>query len=823
MYVSTSATTYGSGVALLTPDTVYDACGVATGDMTSDGKPEIVTPNCGDETVTVYLNNGDGSFQTGAYFAVALGVSGGKNINVYPYAATIADVNGDGKGDIISTNYYSGDLTILLSNGDGTVTEPLIGYATGGHYPYEPAVVADFNSDGLPDILVPDDAFSFSYMKGYGDGTFHAGVDFYTPTPDGGSSYGYGIASGDFNGDGYPDIVTGSNADSTVGVVVFLSRPDGSLQPGIPYSSTSSNGDLIFVTVADFNKDGNLDIAASDFGHGIVQIFNGKGDGTFTTGATFATDTTSSEPYDLIAADLNGDGYPDLAVVNYVGSTSYSNVGILINDGTGNFKPAVPYALSEFAWEGIAVGDLNGDAKLDLAIPAYIGSSVAMLFGNGDGTFQAETDVALGASSPQSVAIADLNGDKIMDIAVTLGNGGGEDIAVALGIGGGSFGTPTLLASSLQNYSLYSPNPLFIKAADIDGDGNTDLVYTNSEYGTVGVLFGQGNGSFYDPVEFPVGTYPYGITVADVNNDGAPDVITANNQSASPTVLLNANGSGTMGNYTITPSATSATVTAGSSATYTLTITPTNHYNGTITLSCGTLPALTSCTFNPPSVTLDGNTPATVTVTIGTTAVSAALKPLHPNSPILLASLSGMGLFGMVLAGSLKKRNHWLGVLTGMFILIMAFSLVGCGGSSSNPAVTNPTKAATTTTVSSSQSTIMVGGSVTFNGKVAASSGSPTGTVTFLDGTTTLGTGTLSGGAANFSTSKLAAGVHNITASYGGDANFTASTSSKVSQTVDNPGTQAGGYTVTVTATGTAGTNNGSTAAHPVNLTLTVQ
>jgi hypothetical protein len=117
----------------------------------------------------------------------------------------------------------------------------------------------------------------------------------------------------------------------------------------------------------------------------------------------------------------------------------------------------------------------------------------------------------------------------------------------------------------------------------------------------------------------------------------------------------------------------------------------------------------------------------------------------------------------------------------------------------------------------------MVGQSITFTGRVVGSSGSPTGTVTFQDGSTKLGIGTLSSGGATFQTQSLAAGIHNITATYSGDSNFNASASSVLSQTVDNPGTPTGAYTITVSATGTAGTNKGNTSAHPFNVTVTVQ
>jgi hypothetical protein len=287
------------------------------------------------------------------------------------------------------------------------------------------------------------------------------------------------------------------------------------------------------------------------------------------------------------------------------------------------------------------------------------------------------------------------------------------------------------------------------------------------------------------------------------------------------TVLLNSNGSATKANYTVAAAPSTATVTAGSSATFTLTVTPSNHYNGTVTFSCGLLPSLATCTFNPASAVLDGSTPVTVQLTVTTAAVSASLQgPIHGNST-LLASLGSMGLFAMMLAGSLKKRNRGMGVILGMLILTMTFSLVGCGGSSSSPAPT--VKAATTTTLSSSQSTALIGQSITLTGHVTASSGSPTGTVSFLDGSTTLGTGTVSGGVATFQTQTLAAGVHNVIATYSGDANFNASSSSALSQTMDRPGTPLGAYSITINATGSAGTNNGNTSVHPLSVSVTVQ
>jgi len=118
---------------------------------------------------------------------------------------------------------------------------------------------------------------------------------------------------------------------------------------------------------------------------------------------------------------------------------------------------------------------------------------------------------------------------------------------------------------------------------------------------------------------------------------------------------------------------------------------------------------------------------------------------------------------------------------------------------------------------------VLIGQPVTFTGKVSASSGTPTGTVAFLDGTTKLGTGTLSSGSATFQTLALAAGVHSITIAYGGDSNFNTSTSSPLSQTVDTPGTTTGSYSVTVSGTGTAGTNGVGKPNQSINLSVVVQ
>jgi hypothetical protein len=775
VYLNDKTGGYLAPTALSTPDSAYDSCFLGGGDLNGDGKDELVSANCIDNNITIYVNNGSGGFATGVYYAV----------DSNPIGVTVADVNHDGHNDVISSCSRSADIKVSLGNGDGTVQNPSVGYVTGGS-PLVPPLVAAFHGDSTkPDVVVPDDEFSFVYLEGYGDGSFRSAVNYYA-TPGGGfEAQAVNIATGDFNGDGIPDFVIGNvNAPkfSNAGITVFLSNSDGTLQLGVNYyNAAKTNYSLQYVAVADFNGDGKLDIAVTDNFNSVVQIFTGNGNGTFTAGATYATDVaTGAGPLGLIVGDFNGDGKPDLAVINNHGTTS-ANVGILLNTGSA-FSPVVNYPLSVLATE-ITAADVNGDKKLDLVVPLYgtnaaPGSAVAILLGNGNGTFQAEKDVKLinGANTylnPYDAAIGDLNGDGKVDLAVTIEDQTNlhQGIAVALGNGDGTFQTPTLLASTMQNPALDVPLPGYVKIVDMNQDGIPDMVYSNSQFSTVGILYGKGAGAFSDPVEFPADRWAWGLALVDLNKDGGTDVVVSGNSLdfSGVAVLFNSGGNKATVSSSANPSTPGAAVTL--SATVVSTV------KGVSAIPTGNV------TFKDGSATL-GSAALNSSGVASFVANSLADGP-HSITAQYPGDVNFLPTVAPVYDQSVGKADGMVSVNLG--------------------AVPNPS---------------VPGQSVTFTATVTDTvTGEPfvpTGKVTFNDGGTALGAVTLnSAGMAVFSSSTLAGGTHPITGAYSGDANFAAKTSTPLNQVVAAPS-----YSIAATPT-TQTVNPGTSATYKITTTIT--
>jgi len=323
-----------------------------------------------------------------------------------PNVVAAADFNGDGFIDLAVSNSNSGGttLTILLGNGDGTFTATATSPAV-GLYP-DSIVVADFNGDGIPDLAVTSvDQNLITVLLGNGDGTFTAAPDLDTVTTP------QCVVTGDFNGDGIPDLAV-INANSAL---IFLGNGDGTFKQAA--SSPALSGSPVKMTVGDFNNDGIADLAITNsLENGLVLIFLGKGDGTFTAAPTNPAAGTSA--VGIATGDFNGDGNLDLAVSEY-GADSTGAVAILLGNGDGSFKPAVFYSGEGLNFESVAVLDLNGDGIADLALGQFWFGPATVLLGKGDGTF--ENGQAVDASVPLSsgyLAAADFNGDGVPDLAI---------------------------------------------------------------------------------------------------------------------------------------------------------------------------------------------------------------------------------------------------------------------------------------------------------------------------------------------------------------------------------------------------------------------
>ena len=502
-------------------------------DFKGDGKLDLAGTNSAATSVDVLLGNGDGTLQ--AHQSYAVGASG---------CVQAGDFNGDGKIDLAVVG--GNTISILLGNGNGTFqthvdTSIPVSLSSGGQGTVTGAgvgAVGDFNGDGKLDLAWTDsNGDAISVIFGNGDGTFQAPLSFST-----GTVFTSGLAVADFNGDGKPDLVAANGQGSSAGIL--LNRGNGLFDSNRLYDTGNyPSGEVI----ADFNGDGKQDLAVANSGSNTVSVLLGNGDGTVQPRIDYAT---GANPIALLAVDLNGDGKIDLIAANAGGNT----VSVLLGKGDGSFGPHADFGTGSYP-QWIAAADFNADGKLDIAVANNGSNTVSILFGRGDGTFQPHVDYPTSFNT-FSVTAADFNGDGKPDLAVGFPGDpfnqsttpGGIDILVNQG--NGAFAPAVVYPSAGIT--------LGVLAADLNHDGKPDLVATNggqtcrvlpdgtvvcSTDKSIGVLLGNGNGTFQAPTSYPAAVGPNAIAFGDLNNDGELDAITAN---ASDTVsVFWGNGDGT--------------------------------------------------------------------------------------------------------------------------------------------------------------------------------------------------------------------------------------------------------------------------------------
>jgi hypothetical protein len=488
---------------------------VAVGDFNGDGRLDLAVANGGAASLSILLGNGNGTF--GAATSVSL-VSGS------PSSVAVADFNGDGKLDLVTAEGGLRGVNVLLGNGNGTF-QAAVRYTTDANA--VAVATGDLNGDGKQDLAVACASTGFDdILLGNGDGTFQTLAHY----REGGNPAALAVA--DVNGDGHADLITVNGLFANNSVSVLLNNGKGTFAAPLIFGADQ---DPVALAVGDFLGDGKLDLVVVNHGSSDVSLLAGEGNGTFEAPRDAGVGGSLGP---IVAADFNGDGVTDLAVAHIFGTPT---IRILLNNGDGTFRTAAKLTTGSPA-TGMVFGDFNGDGKKDLAVSSQdsLGNPlIAVFLANGNGTFKTAID-SPSTNALGDLAVGDLNGDGKLDIVGT--DRADNLVAVLLGNGNGTFQAATNVATG--------KNPTAVTVADFNGDGRADLAVTNQGDGTVGVLFGNGNGTFGAQTTYAVGGLFGGVVdlaAADLNGDGKPDlVVPYSSGPAEVDVLLN-NGDGTFG------------------------------------------------------------------------------------------------------------------------------------------------------------------------------------------------------------------------------------------------------------------------------------
>jgi len=515
------------------------------------------------------------SFVTATSFVVGKNVDGLVPQGSDPSAVAVGDFNGDGKMDLVTANGVGPGVTLLLGKGNGRF-QPRVNLLVGP----DPAdiLAEDVNGDNRLDIVTANRGNNtITVLRGNGDGTFKAA-----------KTYGVGvepveIAAADFNNDGRTDlaVVNGGNLSTPSNTVsILFGAAVGGFTPG---GTATVGNNPTSVAVGDFNGDGKPDLASVSGGFGHLDINLNLGNGTFGAKVNYETgfvatgvqvadlngdqkddvavgcafpsqdgisillgngdgtlqtftkyDAGGQDPRRLAIADLNGDGIKDIVTANE--QFANNSVSVLIGTGNGVFGPARVYTAGQGPVD-VAVADFNSDGILDVVTADHDGDvgTVSLLRGNGNGTLVAAPDIIATVNGP--MVSADINNDGVQDLAIVSGSG----VGVLLGNGNGTFG------AQVQSPAISAANALAI--AKINADLIPDLVVSTSS--GVSVLIGNGNGTFGSPVSFAAGSNPDWVVVDDFNGDGKADLAVANTTASNTPVpgvsVLLGNSDGTFG------------------------------------------------------------------------------------------------------------------------------------------------------------------------------------------------------------------------------------------------------------------------------------
>jgi Bacterial Ig-like domain (group 3)/FG-GAP-like repeat len=509
-------------------------------DLYGNGKLDLVVGNFGSQGYTgplmVLEGNGDGTF----------GGSVSLKAGFFPTYVASADMNGDGRQDLLVANTVSSSVTVLINHGGGNFTSAADNYATAfleSNLSLDAVGllgVGDFNNDGKPDVEVAS-INGLNVLMNLGSGILHA------PESAEVGQLTAQIFPADLNGDGRPDLAVATLGPQGIygGISILAGHGDGTLT----VTPFAFQGDLFIGNLVggDFNGDGKIGVAAFGYGSGgMLQSYN-MGNFSSMPGPTVAM---PNPPTYVCAGDFNRDGYSDYAALDG------NEVNIYLNLHDGTYSGPFTYQAGAAPWF-ILARDLNHDGKSDLVVVNHDSNDVSVLLGKGDGTFAAGVSYPAG-TNPTVVTTGDFNRDGKIDLAV---GDNAKTIAVLNGNGDGTFGTA---------YVFPVPVPVsYLAQGDFRGNGKEDLVAVSTDFTgatipqNVFLLLGDGAGKFDAPVSIAAGANPYWVAIADYNGDGTPDLVVSDYFSSALVLLLNQRGT------RIALTASSASASAGQTVTFT--------------------------------------------------------------------------------------------------------------------------------------------------------------------------------------------------------------------------------------------------------------
>ncbi|MBI3520329.1 MAG: T9SS type A sorting domain-containing protein [Bacteroidetes bacterium] len=483
---------------------LYEPLETISTDFNLDGKADIaIIMSSG--IIQILPGNGDNTF------GAALNISAGPS----PSSLKTGDFNADGKPDLALANTGTNYVSVLLGLGTGS-------FAPATTYTLNSNVYAltcnDFNGDGNPDLAVTS-ATNVSIFSGLGTGSFSAPVTYSV------NVNANIIESADLNNDGKLDFILANNAFNSPYVYVAMALSAGGYSASVATPVCNSPTAII---CNDFTDDGIKDVVVTNLSCSYRSILIGTGTGSFSN--TLLNDCTQGESAAL-SADFNNDGKQDLAVTN----STNGSVGIL--SGTGDVNAYYIFDASYYTTglgpQSIASSDFNGDGLIDLIVGNRDSKTLSILNGNGNGKFAASKLIVTSAN-PSFATVADINNDSYSDIIVGYVNSSSARVLLNTG--------------TVQEFELWNPANFgtvltTIKSADINHDGNIDLVGVNGYTNTISVVLGSGNGNFGSPTTYTLSGSPRDIAIADFNNDSYPDLAITQSTNTLSIMLGTAGGS----------------------------------------------------------------------------------------------------------------------------------------------------------------------------------------------------------------------------------------------------------------------------------------